>query len=64
MDIRIKIFRLLLLCLFLFINLNNLSAEEGMYPLSEIQNLDLKSAGLKIRLDEIYNPKGTSLVDA
>ena len=38
--------------------------DEGMYPLSEIRKLDLKSAGLKIEIDEVYNPKGISLVDA
>jgi hypothetical protein len=38
--------------------------EEGMFPLSEIHKLDLKKAGLKIDQNEIYNPKGTSLVDA
>ena len=38
--------------------------DEGMFPLSEIHKLDLKKAGLKIDQNEIYNPKGTSLVDA
>lgn len=38
--------------------------EEGMFPLSEIHKLDLKKAGLKIDQNSIYNPKGTSLVDA
>ena len=38
--------------------------DEGMYPLSEIRNLDLQGAGLKISLDEVYNPDGISLVDA
>ncbi|QQS37341.1 MAG: S46 family peptidase [Ignavibacteriales bacterium] len=38
--------------------------DEGMYPLSEIRKLDLKSAGLKISIDELYNPDGTSLIDA
>lgn len=38
--------------------------EEGMFPLSEIHKLDLKKAGLKISQNEIYNPNGTSLVDA
>jgi hypothetical protein len=38
--------------------------DEGMYPLSEIRNLDLQGAGLKISIDEVYNPDGTSLVDA
>ncbi|WP_316749153.1 S46 family peptidase [Pedobacter gandavensis] len=38
--------------------------DEGMFPLSEISKLDLKKAGLKINPNEIYNPNGTSLVDA
>ncbi len=37
---------------------------EGMYPLSEIHKLNLKDAGLKINLTEIYNPEGVGLVDA
>jgi hypothetical protein len=38
--------------------------EEGMYPLSELKNVDLKKAGLKISTKEIYNPQGVSLIDA
>lgn len=38
--------------------------EEGMYPLSELKNVNLKKAGLKISVNEIYNPKGISLIDA
>lgn len=38
--------------------------DEGMFPLNDIRNLDLKSAGLKISIDEVYNPDGVSLVDA
>lgn len=38
--------------------------EEGMYPLSELKNVDLKKAGLKISPKEIYNPQGISLIDA
>ncbi len=38
--------------------------DEGMYPLSEIRKLDLKKAGMKIGIDEVYNPEGVSLVDA
>jgi len=39
-------------------------ADEGMYPLSEIKKLDLKSKGLKVTAEDIYNPDGVSLVDA
>ena len=38
--------------------------DEGMFPLSEISNLDLNSTGLKISISEVYNPNGVSLVDA
>jgi nitrate reductase assembly molybdenum cofactor insertion protein NarJ len=41
-----------------------LTADEGMYPLSEISRLDLKSKGLQIDISELYNPHGVSLVDA
>jgi hypothetical protein len=40
------------------------SPEEGMYPLSEIEKVDLQKAGLKIDTKEVYNPNGVSLVDA
>jgi Peptidase S46 len=40
------------------------SPDEGMYPLSEIKKLDLKSKGLKVTAQDIYNPDGVSLVDA
>ena len=42
----------------------SLTADEGMYPLSEIARLDLQSRGLEIPVSEIYNPDGVSLVDA
>jgi hypothetical protein len=35
-----------------------------MYPLSDIRKLNLTEKGLKISVDEIYNPDGVSLVDA
>ncbi|MFZ4619275.1 MAG: S46 family peptidase [Bacteroidota bacterium] len=41
-----------------------LTADEGMYPLSEIHKLNLKSKGFKITAKDIYNPQGVSLVDA
>ena len=40
------------------------SADEGMYPLSEIHKLNLKSKGFKIAAKDLYNPQGVSLVDA
>ncbi|CAN5514420.1 S46 family peptidase [soil metagenome] len=48
----------------LLIILSAASFEEGMFPLSEISNLDLKKAGLRIDTKEIFNPDGASLVDA
>jgi hypothetical protein len=38
-------------------------AVEGMFPMSELARLDLKSAGLEIDPLEIYNPDGLSLID-
>ncbi|MCU7511222.1 MAG: S46 family peptidase [Ignavibacteria bacterium] len=38
--------------------------DEGMYPLSEIHNIALKQAGLRVDPLEVYNPNGISLVDA
>ncbi|MBM4167173.1 MAG: S46 family peptidase [Ignavibacteria bacterium] len=39
-------------------------ADEGMYPLSEIRQLNLKSKGLKISPEDIYNPNGVGIIDA
>ncbi len=50
--------------IFSFIAMIPFRPDEGMYPLSEIQKIDLKKAGLKIPVDEVYNPNGVSLVDA
>jgi len=52
--------------LFLFVFLSscfNIFTDEGMYPLSEIYKLDLKSKGFQINAKELYNPDGISLVD-
>lgn len=38
--------------------------DEGMYPIMNISKLDLTKAGLKISPDDIYNPKGVSIIDA
>ena len=37
------------------------AAEEGMYPVSEISKLDLKSKGLAVSPLDIFNPDGTSI---
>lgn len=42
----------------------DLSADEGMYPISEIHKLNLKAKGLKIDPKDVYNPNGVSLIDA
>ena len=52
------------LCLLLILQSAYKPWEEGMFPLSEIHKLDLKKAGLKISVNEIYNPKANSLIDA
>lgn len=38
--------------------------DEGMFPLSDIRKLNLNEKGLKISIDELYNPNGVSIVDA
>lgn len=40
------------------------TTEEGMFPLSDLGRVDLQKAGLKIPTQEIFNPNGTSLIDA
>lgn len=50
--------------IFSFFGAMNSVPEEGMYPLSEIHKVDLVKAGLKIDPLEVYNPNGTSLIDA
>ncbi len=39
-------------------------ADEGMYPLSQIQKLNLKSKGLKVSSKDIFNPGKVALIDA
>jgi hypothetical protein len=41
-----------------------LRSAEGMFPLSELPRLDLKSKGLSLSSTELYNPGGSSLVEA
>lgn len=38
-------------------------ADEGMYPISEINRLELQEKGLEISPMDIYNPDGISLID-
>ncbi|MBC7384409.1 MAG: S46 family peptidase [Bacteroidia bacterium] len=48
-------------CLFL---LSSNKSDEGIFPLSELKNIDLKKAGLRMEPIALYNPNGVSLVDA
>jgi hypothetical protein len=57
-----KVFPIILLNLFLLISL--LQAEEGMFPMSQIKSIDLKSKGFKISADDIFNENKISLSDA
>ena len=38
-------------------------ADEGMFPISELGKLDLKAKGIELTAEELFNPKGLSLVD-
>ena len=55
-----KFLSVLILCLTL---LTLATAEEGMYPISEIHKLDLQKKGLEMSPLTIYNPNGISLID-
>jgi hypothetical protein len=44
-------------------NAGQVQGDEGMYPMSELENLDLEAAGLEIDPASIYNPEELSLVD-
>lgn len=57
-----KLLAFILFILLVFITA--VDADEGMYPISEIQKLDLKSKGLELEPLDIFNPEGISLVDA
>lgn len=54
----------ILLMISTFIFFGSTPPDEGMYPLSEISKLDLKKAGLKMEIKDLYNPNGVSLIDA
>ncbi|MBN1302125.1 MAG: S46 family peptidase [Melioribacteraceae bacterium] len=61
---KIKRFILTLLLIISTTGMISPELEEGMYPLSEIQKVDLVKAGLKITPKDIYDPEGISLIDA
>ena len=69
MALKLRDYKKVKLIVFLFVSslilgMLPVSPEEGMYPLSEIDKVDLVQAGLKIDPKEVYNPDGTSLTDA
>ena len=55
--------RIICLALLALASVTFLHAEEGMFPLSEIDKLDLKARGFQINPRDIYNPSGVSLID-
>jgi len=55
--------KVMLVALLLSIVTLPIFSEEGMIPLSELDKIDLKSKGLKINPEELYNPNGISLVN-
>jgi hypothetical protein len=57
----LMVFSLLVIISFAFIPSR---PDEGMFPLSDIKIINLNEKGLKISVDEVYNPDGVSLVDA
>jgi len=59
--------RLVILIAFIFLMtllMISIDADEGMWPISEIGKLDLRSKGLEISTNEIFNPDGLSLIHA
>ena len=52
-----------ILHLLFFIVASQSQAEEGMYPISEIDQLDLSSLGIELRASEIFNPEETCLLN-
>ncbi len=59
-----RLLHILTLAVVLMVVESTTVADEGMYPISEIHKLNLQAKGLKITPQEVYNPDGTSLIDA
>ena len=57
-----KRIKLLALVLLIF-STTQLRAEEGMFPISSIDQLGLSKKGLQLTATEIFNPDGTCLLD-
>ena len=58
-----KIVLVSLTAIFLF-SFKSDSLEEGMFPMSQLNSLDLKNAGLEISTNDIYNESKPALVNA
>lgn len=57
------IFRVILLIGFSLI-LKSHKTDEGMFPLSQLNKVDFKTAGFNISQEDIFNPNGIALTDA
>ena len=54
-----------LICLSIIVAISGYAiADEGMWTMNQINKLELEKKGLKIPLDEVYNPDGNSLFNA
>lgn len=42
---------------------NRIVADEGMFPISELEFIQLNKRGIRLTPEQIFNPNGTSLVD-
>jgi len=53
------------ICVFILVFFSfNIPADEGMFPISEIDRLDLQAKGFEISPKRIYDPEGLSLIYA
>ena len=57
----IRILNIMVLVSFALVN--DTLTDEGMYPMSEIQKLNLQARGLELETSELFNPDGISLID-
>ena len=48
----------------MFLSISSIFAQEGMWMLNQIDNLDLESKGLKIGISDIYNTQKPALYNA
>jgi hypothetical protein len=61
---RIITFTVVSVLCFITVSHTNKKHDEGMFLLSDLKNIDLKKIGMDITPEQLYNPKGTSLIDA